>query len=165
VLSDLETASSRLVDRRFHAFQTEDYDAVTVKAGGKERRFKVPSAGKLTSADGQETNDEFARNWHDRLWRTYAVDLLGKGEAPAGGEPQVELRVDYARGDKAQGFLEMGRAGTELYARSENTAGWVKLGASADSLLKESPRIAGGEAKDDDAKKAGEPKPGEPAPK
>jgi len=138
-------------------FQSEEFDTLAVKAGGKEKSYVVPSAGKLAAKESPENADDFARNWHDRVLRMYAVDLLGKGEVPPGGEPNVELRVDYARGTRSVGWLEMGRSGSDVYARSENTAGWVKVATGADSMLREAPRVAGGETKEEpkgDAKKS-----------
>ena len=72
-------------------------------------------------------------------WRS--SEALGKGELPAGGKPNVLLRVDYADGSKGVGWLEIARAETssgvsedaaatgDLYARTEHTASWVKIPA------------------------------------
>jgi hypothetical protein len=166
VMSDLDAASVRLVDRTLHTFKQTDFDALTVTAGAKKRELDVtdrttPMTVKLVSKKSGKT-DEQAKNWHDKLWRQFVTDVLGQGEKPAGGEPQVALRIEYRERGKDRGFIEIGRVTappktdnvsaptppqpqTEAYARTEHTAGWVKLPPSAEDLLKEADKIASGE--------------------
>ena len=99
-----------------------------------------------------------AKNWHDKLYRLSVVDVLGKGELPAGGAPAIDCKVEYAWKGKQKGFVELGRvtppatasnvsstAPPEIWARSERTAGWVKLPGNAEELLKECGKVAAGE--------------------
>jgi hypothetical protein len=139
LLSDLEFAANRLVDRRLHAFAENDFDALLVRSGDKERR--LVKVGEKLAAAPQQPADEFATNWHERIWRTMGIDVLGRGEAPASGTPNVELRVDYVRGAAPVGFIEMGKAGGEVFARTEHTAGWVRLHAGSAQILEERQKV------------------------
>ena len=141
LLSDLEFAASRLVDRRLHAFRDDEWDSVRIRTGAQERRL-TKSGDKLVAPNGAA--DEFASNWHGRLWKEVAVDVLGRGEKPAAGEPEVQVRVDYLRGDREVGFIELGRAGDDVFARTEHTAGWARLQGGADVLLREREQVVAG---------------------
>lgn len=161
VLSDLKSASIRLVDRALHGFKPGDYDGITVTAGGKTRELGVTPtenlfAAKVTSKKtGKE--DAMAKNWHDKIWRLIVTDVLGKGEKPANGTPEVGCKIEYTWRGKSKGFVEIGKLTPpqtqstaqapqpELWARSERTAGWDRLTGAADELLKECPKIAAGE--------------------
>jgi hypothetical protein len=148
LLSDLE-APARLVDRRLHAFEPDEFDRVTVKAGEHTRTLvAIPQPAtylpKLASPRTPTTPDVFAKNWHDELWRLTPTEVLGRDELPPSGTPSVLVRVDYERRGAAVGFLELGKSGSDGYARSEHTAGWVKLGAQADSLVHDAERVASG---------------------
>ena len=150
ILSDLQGASFRLVDKKLHVFKMPDVNRMTIASAGKTRTFTVvtpPDLGyKLMPASTPDKADEMARNWHDRIWHAFPTEVLGKGEAPAGGEPKVLARIEYFDGAKSLGWLELGKggslestdgsmsappltdpAGGDLYARSEHTAGWVKI--------------------------------------
>lgn len=170
VISDLDAAAIRLVDRSLHAFKPGDYDALTLSVGKKSRELVVipganPFLSKLASQKTPSKPDEMAKNWHDKLWRLYLTEILGKGEKPEGGEPQIALKVEYRSHGKTLGFVEIGRGAAPaptaeknasmpkaptppaqpIYARSEHTAGWVKLPPTADDLIKEADKIASGE--------------------
>jgi hypothetical protein len=138
-LSDLEFAANRLVDRRLHNFREDEFDAVVVRSGQKERRL-VKAGDKLAAAP-QQPADELATNWHERIWRTMGVDVLGRDETPAAGTPRVELRVDYVRGNTPVGFIEMGKAGADVFARTEHTAGWVRLHGGSAQILDERDKV------------------------
>ena len=176
LIGDLESASTRMVDRTLHGFKGGEYDALTVESGGKKRDLVVtgdlPNTTKFASAKSPDKPDETLKNWHEKLFRVFPSDVLGKGEKPAGGEPQVVLKVAYAQKSKGKGFLEVAKvvipappapatppppaekvnphapppppAGptTEYWARTEHTAGWVKLGFGTDDLVKEAEKIA-----------------------
>jgi len=169
LVSDLENASARLADRTLHAFKAGDYDALTVEAGGKSRELVAvagdsPAASKLAGKKTPDKPDETARNWHDKLFRLFPSDILGKGEKPAAGEPPVSLKVTYAGKGASKGFIEVGKVAlppppappppppgghpppppplAEYWARTEHTAGWVKLGFGAEDVLKEAEKIA-----------------------
>lgn len=143
LLADLEFATSRLVDRRLHAFGDEGWDAIRIRTGEQERRL-LKSGETLVVAGGAGVPDAFAANWHGRLWKEVAVDVLGRGEAPAAGTPAIEVRVDYFRGERAVGFIELGRAGEGVFARTEHTAGWVRLPGGSEGLLREREQVVAG---------------------
>lgn len=153
-ISDLESAPVRLVDRTLHGFKVADFDGFTVKAGNKQREFVArtvgPNATVVAPRSDPHKPDEFARNWHERVWRLVVLEVLGKGEVPPTGEPSVVVRIDYSKKGSKVGWLELARPGTaaavtankELYARSEHTAGWVKLHAAVDETIKEAAKVA-----------------------
>ena len=160
--SDLQSASHRLVDRRLHTFKIPDFSRVTVKANGKTRELVVTNgrdqaAYKLASSTTPDKPDEMARNWHEKIWRLFPTEILGKGELPPGGEPKVAVRVEYADRGKTIGWIEIGKVDApeqaplssnpakpaDLYGRTEHTAGWVKL-SNDQSTLQEAEKIAAG---------------------
>ena len=162
VINDLESAGVRLVDRQLHGFKPGDYDSVTITAGGKSRTLTAPQAenafaAKLLNKKGQP--DDMAKNWHDKVWRLMVTDVLGKGEQPTAGTPEVACKVEYAWRGKQKGFVELGRVtpapvasnvsappgATEAWARSEHTASWDKLPGNAEDVIKECSKIAAGE--------------------
>jgi hypothetical protein len=86
------------------------------------------------------------------------TDVLGKGEAPAGGTPEIACKVEYTWKGKPKGFVELGRltpppvasnvsappaGAVEAWARSERTASWDKLPANADDVIKECSKVVG----------------------
>jgi hypothetical protein len=168
LVSDLESAPQRLVDRQLHTWKPQDYDALTITAGTKKRELvqlnpDTPQSAKLAAKAKPDKPDDLAKNWHDKVWRMMVVDVLGKGETPVTGAPNTVLRVDYRFHGKDRGFIEIGRVAppqpppvastphppvtppVEIYAKTENTAGWVKLAANVDDLLKEAEKVAAGE--------------------
>jgi uncharacterized protein DUF4340 len=161
VIADLDAASVRLVDRQLHTFKPGDFDGVTISTGGKSRTLQAPPAENAFAAKliNQKTGkpDEQTKNWHDKIWRQMVTDVLGKGEMPAGGTPEVQCKVEYTWRGKPKGFLELARvaapavaSGTpqpagEAWGRSERTASWVKLPGNADELIKECPKVVAGE--------------------
>jgi len=154
IASDLDAASTRLVDRRLHAFKPSDYDSLTVKVDDKQREFVQISAEtnqpqKLAAKKTPTKPDDFARNWHDKILHLVVTEVLGKGEVPSAGEPKVAIRVDYSRRAKPVGWIEVSQpqkspAGpaADMFARTEHTAGWVKVHAVGEDLLKEGKKIA-----------------------
>lgn len=161
--TDLQSASHRLVDRRLHTFKIPDFTRVTVKAGGKTRELALTNgrdaaAYKLAPVATPDKPDEMARNWHDKIWRLFPSEILGKGEAPAAGEPKVTVRVEYGDGGKTVGWIELGKLDApvdgvmsssptakpaELYGRTEHTAGWVKLPNDL-TILQDAEKVAAG---------------------
>jgi hypothetical protein len=144
VLGDL-TASSRLVDKKLHGFEPVEFDRLVVTVGGKSRelvqshRESIQTA-QLAPPKTPDKPDQMAKNWHDLLWRSFAMDVLGAGEVPKEGAPTPTAKVEYFDGKKSIGYIELARppensvqqtdqAGnrTTMYARTERTAGWVKL--------------------------------------
>jgi hypothetical protein len=165
LLTDLQGAAHRLVDRRLHTFKIADFTRMTVSAAGKNRDFVVANghdqnAYKLSPAASPDKPDELARNWHDKIWRLFPSELLGKGEAPGGGEPKVAVRIDYLDGNRRLGWIELGKVdvapapeavstapatttSAETYGRTEHTAGWVRL-ANDPTMLQDAERVASG---------------------
>ncbi len=168
ILTDLQGATSRLVDRKLHTFKIPDVDRLRVSSGGKTRDFVIKNrqdanAYKLAPANAPDKPDEMARNWHDKIWRLFPSELLGKGEMPAAGIPKIVIRVDYFDGSKNVGWVELGKLdvaagsepsisphgpppsnnGVEVYGRTEHTAGWVRV-HNDPSTLTEADKIATG---------------------
>jgi len=147
LLPDLENATSRLVDRRLHTFELGDFDAVVISAGGASRTFTASGNApggpvSLVPVESPERPDEFARNWHDRVWRLIPLDFLGQGELPPGGEPQEAFRVEYRKGGKPVGELRVARGQGSFFARTEHTTGWARLHAGVDPLANEAAKVA-----------------------
>jgi hypothetical protein len=154
IASDLEAASTRLVDRRLHAFKSADYDSVLVKVDDKQRELvQSPSDGhqpqKLASKKTPGKPDDFARNWHDKIWHLVVTEVLGRSEVPSSGEPKVAVRIDYRGHGKTIGWIEVTQPRTaastpvpEMFARTEHTAGWVKVHAVGEDLVKEAKKVA-----------------------
>ena len=167
IVSDLDSAAVRLVDRTLHTWKPGDWDGLTITAGAKKRELTLvgekPADAKLLSKKTQKPDPE-AKNWHDKVLRLAVTEVLGQGEVPAAGEPQTILKLEYASHGKARGWLEIARvaattpppataasmpppapAAGALYARSERTAGWMKLAAAAEEIVKESDKVVAGE--------------------
>lgn len=153
ILSDLDGASTRLVDRRLHSFKPADYDSVLLKVDNKQKEFAQSSSEpqkplKLTPKKSPDKPDDFARNWHDKIWHLIVTEVLGKGEVPASGEPAPAVRIEYLQHGKQVGWIELsqGRAAAsgspgDLYARTEHTAGWDKVHSVGEDLLKEAKKV------------------------
>jgi hypothetical protein len=169
LLTDLQGALFRLVDRKLHTFKISEANRVVITGGGKSREFVIKNnqdvnGYKLAAAATPDKPDEMARNWHDKIWRTFPTELLGKDEKPVHGQPKVSARVEYFDGQKSIGWLEIGKVdvppnaepppavnphapapvnnGLELYGRTEHTAGWVRLNNDP-STLTEAEKVAG----------------------
>jgi hypothetical protein len=170
LLTDLQGAMYRLVDRKMHSFKITEVNRVVVASGGKSRDFviknnKDPNGYKLAPAATPDKPDEMARNWHDKVWRMFPTELLGKGETPTHGQPKVATRIEYFDGAKSAGWLEIGKVdvppgaapppspnphgppptntGIELYGRSEHTAGWVRLSNDPTTVTEAEKIVAG----------------------
>ncbi len=168
ILADLQGAAFRLVDRKLHTFKIADVDRLVVSSGGKTRDFVIKNhqdqnAYKIAPATAPDKPEELARNWHDKVWRLFPSELLGKGETPSSGVPKLAARIDYFDGSKNVGWLELGKVdvaagseppvsphgpppsnnGAEVYARTEHTAGWVRV-HNDPSTLTDADKIAAG---------------------
>jgi Domain of unknown function (DUF4340) len=167
LLADLQGAAFRLVDRKLHSFKLAEVGHLQVASSGKTRDFVIKNpqdanAYKLAPAGTPDKPDELARNWHEKIWRLYPTEVLGRGEAPAAGVPKVSVRVDYLDGSKRVGWIEIGKldvpisavpqpsphgapaaGGPEIYGRTEHTAGWVRL-RNDTSLLTDADKVAAG---------------------
>jgi hypothetical protein len=144
LVQDLISASSRLVDRRLHAFRQEEPDALAIQADGRARRFvfrRVQGMTRLAPEESPDAADAQATAFAERVWRLPPTEVLGRGEVPREGSPQVVLRADYLRDRKPLGFIELARAGNELFARTEHTVSWVRLPSPSATVLAEADRL------------------------
>ena len=112
IATDLDSASTRLVDRRLHLFKPTDYDSLLIKVDDKQRELVQLSSDanqppKLASKKTPTKPDDFARNWHDRIWHLVVTEVLGKSEVPSSGEPKLAMRVDYRYRQKPVGWIEL----------------------------------------------------------
>ncbi|ADO70123.1 hypothetical protein [Stigmatella aurantiaca] len=149
LLPDLENASSRLVDRRKHTFEMGDFDAFTVFQGKASRAFvvngKPPSPVTVAPQGSPDKQDEFVRNWFDRVWRLVPSELLGKGEEPPGGAPEEVFRVEFRKGETQTGFATVARGVKgDFYLRTEHLPGWAKLPSGVDTLASEAVKVSQG---------------------
>jgi hypothetical protein len=155
-LAEIEPSSTTLVDRRLHAFKGVDFDSfvVTLPEGGQKKEFvqtdaQIPQTTKIAPKEHPDKPDEFAKNWHDKIWnRMIVTEVLGKDEKPSGGDPVVLLRVDYFMKGKPKGWLELARAPTnavQVFGKSENTAGWVALHAGVEEMALEAKKVVTGQ--------------------
>jgi hypothetical protein len=155
LLSEIEPSSTALVDRRLHAFKPTEVDSFVISLDGQKKEFvisdaAIPQTTKIAPKDHPDKPDDFAKNWHDKIWnRMIVTEVLGKGEQPLKGEPSVALRIDYFMKGQPKGYLELGRApgvGVDVFGRSENTAGWVGLHAGVEELALEAKKLLSPEA-------------------
>ncbi|RYZ42276.1 MAG: hypothetical protein EOO71_08685 [Myxococcaceae bacterium] len=146
LLSDLESASSRLVDRRMHTFDVDGFDRVVITFGTTSRAFAAsgqpPGAAQLAPVEAPGTPDDFTRNWHDRLWRLTPIEFLGRGESPPGLPPTPAFRIEYQRAGKPVGELALAMTPDHTwYARTEHTPGWTRMGGGLESLAEEAAKL------------------------
>jgi len=147
-LSDFQTASSLLVERRLHGFKVEEADRVTIQRGSKKKDFIISRGDdgiRLSPVATPDKPDATAKTWHDRAFGLWPMDVLGKDETPTEGTPQIDLRIEYSVRGRRLGFVEVARvpavatvtegAKDTLFARSERTLGWFRLGADSQSVL------------------------------
>ncbi len=152
LLSDFQAAASLLVERRLHAFRVEDADQLRITAGSIRREVLVSRGAeqtRLAFRNRPQEPDAALKTWHDRVFSVWPAEVLGKGEAPVEGTPEIALRIDYNARGRSLGFVELGKvapaassaeaAKPTWFARSERTLGWVKLGSDAQSLLSDLP--------------------------
>jgi hypothetical protein len=162
ILTDFQSASTNLVERRLHPFRIEDIDRLKVTAGGKTREFKATRVEDLPgirlSPVGSDKAEDSAKIWHDRVFNLFPSDVLGKGETPKEGLPKVVLRIEYFARGHSLGWLELARtsppapnestaapapsANDAPYARSEFTLGWMRVPNDALGLMTEGESLA-----------------------
>src|SRR5262249_8714370 len=113
IVSDLESAAVRLVDRSLHTFKAGDWDGLSLTLGPQEGELVLqsgekPTESKLVSKKTQKADTE-AKNWHDKVFRLVVTEVLGKDEKPASGDPAPVLKLEYSLKGKPKGWLEIGR--------------------------------------------------------
>lgn len=151
LLSDLDPTSQVLVDRRLHTFRLNEFDAFKLSAQGKEQEYlhrapdNIGNTVTVAKKESPDTAEELVKNWHDKVFaRVVVTEVLGEGELPKAGAPEVMLRVDYTQKGAAKGFLELAMDPKKsTWARSENTAGWVAVHQASDELILEALRFLG----------------------
>jgi hypothetical protein len=151
----------RYVDPRLHVFDTKAFDRIAVQMGAKRKEY-VHLGRENFATDGYapaktpDKRDQTAKNWSDMLWRTFPMEVLGKGEEPK-GTLKILLRVDYTEKGRPVGWIEIARldgaaaSGTtpsgdvadNIYARSEHSVGWSKL-HSGDQLATDAEKLLAG---------------------
>jgi hypothetical protein len=146
LLSELQNGK-RLVDPRLHLFDSKEFDRITLSVGEKKKEFLHEGRENFSTegyapAKTPGKRDQTVKNWHDMLWRTFPMEVLGKDELPKGGTLKPVFRIEYSERGKAVGWLELARLeGTSgkaeeiqdnLFARSEHTVGWTRLHVSPD---------------------------------
>jgi hypothetical protein len=146
LLNELQNGK-RLVDPRLHLFDSKEFDRITLSASGKRKEYLHEGRDNFSTegyspAKTPGKRDQTVKNWHDTLWRTFPMEVLGKGEEPKGGKLKTSFRVEYTERGKSVGWIEVaqleGGAGATtsgevqdtLYARSEHTVGWTHLHGS-----------------------------------
>jgi hypothetical protein len=147
LVQDLSAATSRLVDRRLHAFRADEPDALQLQLDGHTRSFvirKVQGAMRVAPAENPDAQSPEATAFADRTFRLTPLEILGRGETPREGTPSIVFRIDYARERRPLGFLEVARAGSEWYARTEHTVGWTRLPAQSGMLREQAERLEAG---------------------
>lgn len=148
LLSDFQAAASSLVERRLHTFKLEEADHVVVRHGGTKKELVVSRGDdglRISPASTPDKPDATAKAWQERVFSLWPVEVLGQGETPAEGVPQIEVRVDYSARGRGLGFVEIARLPTResvsdkpkdtLFARSEHTLGWYKLSVDSQTIL------------------------------
>jgi hypothetical protein len=158
LLSEL-TNAKRLVDPRLHTFESKEFDRIALTVNGKRKEY-VHLGRENFQTDGYaqaktpDKRDDMAKNWADSVWRTFPMEVLGKGEEPKGGPPKIAFRVDYTEKGKPVGFIEVARAqaaddasstsssdaADNIYARSEHSVGWSRL-HSGDMLITDAEKL------------------------
>lgn len=147
VTPELQNAG-HVIDRKLHLIDTPDFDRIAITVNGKRKEFVHVGKESLAtegfaSAKTPDKRDQMAKNWHDSLWRTFPMEILGKGEAPGEGTPKIVLRVDYYDRKNSVGYIELAKLDTpekttsdeapqatppgEMFARTEHTVGWTKI--------------------------------------
>ena len=171
-IADLDTANVRLVERTLHPWKPADIESLTLAVGGPGGKSRSLTSKPGATALAVKLSfgsklDEQASGWHEKVWRLLGTDVLGKGELPAAGVPNLAVRIDYKVKGIKSAFIELGRvqpatlASTktpdggvpavpasgpaEVYVRTESTAGWVKVPAGANELLNEAEKIVAAE--------------------
>lgn len=148
-VSELDSAATRLIERRLHVFRPGEAPDVRLSSGGKQSDWIVSgndTTGQIERVAAKakpDSPDGSAKAFLEKIWRVVPFDFLGKGELPSSGTPQVIARIDYAKGGKPVGFLEIAKAGAEIFLRTEHTTGWVRARVGED-LIADAKRLAGG---------------------
>lgn len=164
ILSDFQAAATSLVEHHLHGFRLEDADRVAVTVGSNKKEFRVARTAEghgveIAWAATPDKPDATARAWHERAFALWPSESLGKGETPAEGEPQTNLRLDYFARGRSLGWVVLAEAPFSavesvssaapapkktFYVKSEFTLGWAKLSGDTDTLVADAVKLPGG---------------------
>ena len=138
-LRPLEFAATRLIDRALVPMTAEDARKieVTPPAGATiafvQMKADDPGAAYWASADDQETPDETAGTWVDKVFRLRLRDYPAADEVPADLTPQLRYALTDAEGASWAVDLLLGKdeKGEDAwFARSEHTRATVSVPSS-----------------------------------
>lgn len=161
VVSDLESAESRFMQRELHRFTAADIDKIRVETAGRtrtllQRNRRTPAQAAWVDEAAPGQRNELYGNWLDRVAALRVTEFLPTGREPgselaggAGGRqvtPVATLR--YEADGREKGTLTLVRIETAgaptYYARSEVTHGWVKvLGSVATQVEQDARPVVG----------------------
>src|SRR6185436_18607994 len=79
----------RLLDARLHTFDSKEFDRVVLSSGARKKEYLHEGRENFSTegyapAKTPGKRDQTFKNWHDGLWRTFPMEVLGKGELPKG---------------------------------------------------------------------------------
>jgi hypothetical protein len=142
VVTELERAQQRMMQRELHRFETTEITGLTVKAFDRERnllqrdRHEARTA-QWVDADDPEQLNELYGNWLTRVERLRAQQYLALDAEPGSDMENVTVAaepvvvIEYrGDGDAELGRLELVKVPAEqpeYYARTETTRAWVKV--------------------------------------
>lgn len=158
-VTDLENASSRLMQRDLFRFETKDIERLAISGFGAERTLQQrnrldPRQASWVDATAPDRVNDLYGNWvQNRLERLRVQNYLPIGAEPgseldatAGANKVVTplLTLTYSGGDGAElGKLELVRvdaAAKTYYARTSVTRAWVTVPTSAAQKVEEEVR-------------------------
>jgi hypothetical protein len=148
LFSDVDPNSQMLVERRIHQFKQNEFDSFSVKIEKQQADFvqtnaDIPQSAMVARAKTPEKPDELAKNWHDKMFnRLIVTEVLGKGELPKAGVPNLKMRLEYSLKGKPVGFLEVFQDDQGLsWIRTENTLSYVGVHQGSEELVVEAQRF------------------------
>lgn len=157
LVSDFEFAESRLMERRMHRFERNEFDRIEVEvltvAGAKKRTLVQKNRQDNTNfyfADGStpDKRDDTIKNWVDKILRMAINDYVPQGDEPKtptavpGASVSGEvLKLRFFEGSKELGHATFSRYPAaaspmvaappsqqqDYFARTETTIGLVRL--------------------------------------
>ena len=148
LVSDLEMAEFRFMQRDLVRFRLDEVERVTVTAQGKTRqllhRNRADRAKAMwVAADAPDRRNEQYGNWLGKVFRLRALDYLKRGQQP-GAEaskqigktvaPSAVVTLDFEGSGRdrveLQRIVRAKPSDTTFYARSKATGGWVTVPSS-----------------------------------
>ena len=133
---DLQSADTRLPERKLHSWTAGEVEEASVKAGGKERRLvRGGTEGRRFWADAAtpDQNDETANNWLQKVDRLRPMTYFEALPEDA----STVVRVDYRAKNKALGFVELHRRVVDEKDEYIVTSEYMRMQASVPASLGE----------------------------